>query len=201
MAFDGLMVSVSGVRGQVGHALTPEVVATFAAAFGAWASRDGTRTIVVGRDSRVSGPMFTRIVHGALESVGCTVIDIGMTPTPTVQMAVEHHHAAGGLAITASHNPIEWNALKFIGPTGLFLSAAEGAQMRAIMDAGIPRAGWQALGSIVPDPGAVERHIAAVLALPYLDVAGIRERAARNNPEKAVPRKERKAQAEAAAKA
>ncbi|MCC6244035.1 MAG: phosphoglucosamine mutase [Gemmatimonadaceae bacterium] len=176
MAFEGLMVSVSGVRGRVGAGLTPEVVATFAAAFGAWASRNGTRTIVVGRDSRVSGPMFTRIVHGALESVGCTVIDIGMAPTPTIQLAVEHHHAAGGLGITASHNPIEWNALKFIGPSGLFLSADEGAEMRALMDAGVPRATWDKLGEIVVDAAAVQRHIDQVLALPYLDVEGIRER-------------------------
>lgn len=174
MAFDGLMVSVSGVRGRVGEALTPEVMATFAAAFGAWASRDGVRTVVVGRDSRVSGPMFTRVVHGALESVGITVIDIGVAPTPTIQLAVEHHHAAGGLAITASHNPIEWNALKFIGPSGLFLSAAEGAQMRALLDTGIPRATWDQLGKVVADPEAIARHIEAVLALPFLDVEGIR---------------------------
>ena len=176
MAFEGLMVSVSGVRGRVGGGLTPEIVATFAAAFGAWASRSGVRTIVVGRDSRVSGPMFTRIVHGALESVGCTVIDIGIAPTPTIQLAVEHHHAAGGLGITASHNPIEWNALKFIGPSGLFLSADEGAAMRAIMDEGIPRATWDQLGEIVHDRDAVRRHIDQVLALPYLDVEGIRAR-------------------------
>lgn len=176
MAFDGLMVSVSGVRGRVGEALTPEIVATFAAAFGAWASRGGNRAVVVGRDSRVSGPMFTKIVHGALESVGCTVIDIGMAPTPTIQLAVEHHHAAGGLGITASHNPIEWNALKFIGPSGLFLSAAEGAEMRALLDRGIPRATWDQLGYVVRDDEAVARHIAQVLSLPFLDVDGIRAR-------------------------
>lgn len=176
MAFDGLMVSVSGVRGRVAEALTPEVVATFAAAFGAWASRSGNHKVVVGRDSRVSGPMFTRIVHGALESVGCTVIDIGMAPTPTIQLAVEHHHAAGGLGITASHNPIEWNALKFIGPSGLFLSAAEGAEMRALLDSGIPRATWDKLGHITRDDEAVARHLEQLLALPWLDVAGIRSR-------------------------
>jgi phosphomannomutase len=176
MAFEGLMVSVSGVRGRVGEALTPEIVATFAAAFGAWASRGGNRLVVVGRDSRVSGPMFTRIVHGALESVGCTVIDIGMAPTPTIQLAVEQHHAAGGLGIPASHNPIEWNALKFIGPSGLFLSAAEGAEMRALMDTGIPRATWDQLGHVVHDPEAVQRHLDQVLALPFLDVDGIRAR-------------------------
>ncbi|HYW32777.1 MAG TPA: hypothetical protein VE869_14860, partial [Gemmatimonas sp.] len=179
MGFDGLMVSVSGVRGRVGEALTPEIVATYAAAFGAWASSSGTRTIVVGRDSRVSGAMFTRVTHAALESVGCTVIDIGMAPTPTVQLAVEHHHAAGGLAITASHNPIEWNALKFIGPSGLFLSADEGAAMRSLLTSGIPRATWDKLGRIEPDTEAIERHLTAVLSLPYVDVAGIRARAFR----------------------
>lgn len=176
MAFEGLMVSVSGVRGRVGEALTPEVVATFAAAFGVWASRGGNRSIVVGRDSRVSGPMFTRVVHAALESVGCDVIDIGMVPTPSIQLSVEHHHAAGGLGITASHNPIEWNALKFIGPSGLFLSAAEGAEMRALLDQPIPRASWDKLGSIVQDDQAVARHIEGVLSLPWLDVEGIRSK-------------------------
>ncbi len=178
MRFDGLMVSVSGVRGRVGDALTPEVMATFAAAFGAWATaRHPGRPVVVGRDSRVSGAMFTRVVHAALESVGCTVIDIGMVPTPTVQLEVEHHHAAGGLAITASHNPIEWNALKFIGSSGLFLSAAEGAEMRALLDGAIPRATWDRLGTIVADEDAIRRHVDAVLALPFLDVAAIRAKA------------------------
>ena len=178
MNVDGLMVSVSGVRGRVGDALTPEVMATFAAAFGVWATtRSPGRPIVVGRDSRVSGPMFTRVVHAALESVGCTVLDIGVVPTPTVQLAVEHHHAAGGLAITASHNPIEWNALKFIGPSGLFLSAAEGAEMRALLDQPIARASWDRLGHIEVDDAAIQRHVDAVLALPFLDVDAIRARA------------------------
>lgn len=176
MEFEGLMVSVSGVRGRVGEALTPETVAHFAAAFGAWASRGGNRAIVVGRDSRISGPLFQRVVQSALESVGCNVIDIGMVPTPTVQLAVEHHHAAGGLAITASHNPIEWNALKFIGPSGLFLSADEGAEMRALLDGTIPRAGILELGTTTVDDAAVARHIDSVLSLPFLDVEGIRSR-------------------------
>ncbi|MEP6778897.1 MAG: phosphoglucosamine mutase [Gemmatimonadaceae bacterium] len=175
MKLDGLMVGVSGVRGEVGKSLTPEIVSTFAAAFGYWATRDGrSKAIVVGRDSRVSGPMFTRAVHAALQSVGCNVIDIGMAPTPTVQLAVEYHHAAGGLAITASHNPIQWNALKFIGPQGLFLSADEGAAMRKYLDAPIPRAQWNELGKIADDGGAVARHVAQILALPFLDVEGIR---------------------------
>jgi phosphomannomutase len=177
MSHDGLMVSVSGIRGRVGEALTPEVVARYAAGFGAWASSRGTsRNIVVGRDSRVSGPMFHRSVLGALQSVGCDVIDVGLTTTPTCQLAVEHHHAAGGLMISASHNPIEWNALKFIGPTGLFLENAEGVEMRALVESGIPRARWDQLGQIEPDDSAVQRHIDRVLSIPFLDVEGIRGR-------------------------
>jgi len=177
MSNDGLMIGVSGIRGRVGEALTPEVVARYAAGFGAWASRrDGSRRIVVGRDSRVSGPMFHRVVLSALQSVGCDVIDIGLTTTPTCQLAVEHHHAGGGLMISASHNPIEWNALKCIGPTGLFLENSEGVEMRALIENGIPRATWDKLGTIEPDAGAIERHIERVLAIPYVDVEGIRRR-------------------------
>src|SRR5467141_915313 len=134
MAYEGLMVGVSGVRGRVGEALTPEIMAKFAAGFGAWAlaRAGGKAEIVVGRDSRVSGPMFQPVVHAALQSVGCDVLDVGMVPTPTIQLAVEHHRAAGGLAITASHNPIEWNALKFIGPDGIFLDGIDGARVHEL---------------------------------------------------------------------
>jgi phosphomannomutase len=174
---NGLMVSVSGIRGRVGEALTPEVVATYAAAFGAWAAGRGkSKSVVVGRDSRVSGPLFHRVALSALESVGCTVIDIGLTTTPTCQLAVEHHHAAGGLMLSASHNPIEWNALKFIGPSGLFLEAAEGAEMRALVETGIPRATWDRLGHVEHDEGAIARHIDRVLSIPFVNVDGIRKR-------------------------
>jgi phosphomannomutase len=172
------MVSVSGVRGRVGEALTPEVVTKFAAGFGAWAlQRDpANRTIVLGRDSRVSGPMFHRAVVAALQSVGARVVDIGVVPTPTIQLAVEYHHAAGGLGITASHNPIEWNALKFIGPSGLFLDKDEGAAMRAVVESNFARATWDRIGVVDGDEEAIQRHIDAVLALPFLDVEGIRAR-------------------------
>ncbi len=178
MANEGLMVSVSGVRGRVGEGLTPEVIARYAAGFGAWARSRvvGDATVVVGRDSRVSGPMFHRVVLSALQSVGCNVIDVGMTPTPTVQLAVEHHHAAGGLAITASHNPIEWNALKFISSSGLFLDGEESIAMRAVVDGDIPRATFDKLGVIAEDVDAIARHQAAILAIPFLDVDGIRRR-------------------------
>jgi phosphomannomutase len=171
-----LMVSVSGVRGRVGEGLTPEVIARFAAAFGAYVSRGGNRTVVLGRDSRVSGPMFARAATAALQSVGCNVVDVGIVPTPTVQLAVEDLGAAGGLAVTASHNPIEWNALKFIGPTGMFLDADEGAEMRALLEGEIPRATWDELGGVSEDAGAVERHLERIFQIPFLDVEAIRRR-------------------------
>ena len=175
--YEGLMVSVSGIRGRVGEGLTPEVVARFAAGFGAWSlSRGKARSIVVGRDSRVSGPMFHRIAVGALESVGAEVIDIGLTTTPSCQLAVEHHHAAGGIMLSASHNPIEWNALKLVGPSGLFLDATEGTAMRAFMEAGYPAATWDRLGHVTRDAHAFDRHLEKLLALPFLDVEAIRKR-------------------------
>ncbi|MFI5311200.1 MAG: phosphoglucosamine mutase [Gemmatimonadales bacterium] len=181
MSDSGLMISVSGIRGRVGHGLTPEVVARYAAAFGAWALQQGpgtkaARHVVLGRDSRVSGPLFHQVARAALESVGADVIDLGLTTTPTIQMAVEHHHAAGGLGITASHNPIEWNALKFIGPQGLFLSASEGREMRALLERGVPYATWDALGKTHFDGDAIARHIQAVLRLPFINVEAIRAR-------------------------
>jgi len=173
----GLMVSVSGIRGRVGESLTPEVVARYAAAFGAWSIAQGkSRKIVVGRDSRVSGPMFHRIVVGTLQLVGCEVIDIGLTTTPGCQLSVEFHHAAGGLMLSASHNPIEWNALKCIGASGLFLEASEGAAMRGLIDEGIPYARWDEIGGVTRDDEAAARHISAVLAIPYVDVQKIRAR-------------------------
>jgi len=177
MAEAGLMVSVSGIRGRVGEALTPEVVAKYAAAFGAWAlGKNAGRPIVVGRDSRVSGLMFHRVAVAALQSVGANVIDIGLTTTPTCQMTVEERHAAGGLMLSASHNPIEWNALKCIGPTGLFLEASEGAEMRAVAEGAIPRATWDRLGHVEPDGEAAARHLERVLAISMLDVDAIRAR-------------------------
>lgn len=174
---DGLMVSVSGIRGRVGAGLTPLVVATYAGAFGAWArGNGGSDAVVVGRDSRVSGPLFHRIVVGTLQAVGCRVIDIGLTTTPTCQLAVEHHHAAGGLMLSASHNPIEWNALKFIGASGLFLEKHEGEAMRALVESGIDYVTWDRLGDVVTDADAAARHLEQVLALPYVDVERIRAR-------------------------
>jgi len=171
------MVSVSGLRGRVGDGLTPEVVSHYAAAFGAYVRRRGPgNTVVLGRDSRVSGPMFARAVTAALQSVGCDVVDVGIGPTPSVQLAVEDLGAAGGLAVTASHNPIEWNALKFIGPSGMFLDADEGREMRAFTEGEVPRATWDQLGGYREDAGAIERHLERILRIPFVDVELIRSR-------------------------
>src|SRR5437870_9553995 len=144
---DTLMVGVSGVRGIVGKDLTPEVVTRWAQAFGTWVlegtgdatglpdgrgGRGRSASVVVGRDARASGPRFAAAVSTGLTSVGCDVIDVGLVPTPTVQLAVEHHQAGGGIAITASHNPIEWNALKFIGPDGIFLDGPDGPRVQQL---------------------------------------------------------------------
>lgn len=176
---DTLMVGVSGVRGIVGKDLTADVVTRWARAFGLWL-REGTSaggpgpgaSVVIGRDARTSGPMFAAAVSAGLESVGCDVIDIGLVPTPTVQLAVEHHRAGGGIAITASHNPIEWNALKFIGPDGIFLDGMDGARVQQLV--GTDGGGRGRTGTVTTDEGAVARHLEAVLKLPAVDVERIR---------------------------
>ena len=170
---DTLMVGVAGVRGLVGTDLTPEVVARWAAAFGTWAK---TGTVVLGRDSRTSGPMFARAATAGLMSVGCQVIDVGLVPTPTVQLAVEHHRAAGGIILTASHNPIEWNALKFVGPDGIYLGVEDGARVAELARDGMPRATYSGLGEVTADADAVERHLDDLLALKGIDVKAIRRR-------------------------
>ena len=118
-ALKNLMISVSGVRGIVGDGLTPDVAVKFAQAYG---STFGPGPVVVGRDSRATGDMVKYAIWSGLISVGCDVIDIGIAPTPTTQIATEKHENVGGIIITASHNPREWNALKLLSPEGLFLS-------------------------------------------------------------------------------
>jgi len=184
---DTLMISVSGVRGLVGTDLTPEVVARWAAAFGTWAgtgirdTRNGKRgrrvRIVLGRDARTSGPMFADAATAGLMSVGCNIIDVGLVPTPTVQLAVEHHKAAGGIILTASHNPIEWNALKFVGSDGIFLDGVAGTRVRELAAGdSLPRANYNAIGGVEADSDAISRHLAAVFALRGVDVRAIRKR-------------------------
>jgi len=170
---DTLMVGVSGVRGIVGKDLTEDVVTRYATAFGLWA-RERKPLVVVGRATRASGPAFERAVIEGLASVGCDVVTVGLAPTPTIQLAVEHHQAGGGIAITASHNPIEWNALKFIGPDGIFLDIADGARVQKLAVEGGERRGRAV--KVGTDEVAVQRHLDGVLRLPVLDVGAIRAR-------------------------
>ena len=168
------MVGVAGVRGLVGTDLTPEVVARWAAAFGTWAK---SGKVVLGRDARTSGPMFARAATAGLMSVGCDVIDVGLVTTPTVQLAVEHHRAAGGIILTASHNPIEWNALKFVGPDGIYLGVEDGGRVAAFAKNGdMSRAGYDGVGDVTADPDSIARHLDALLKLRALDVKAIRRR-------------------------
>ena len=132
-AIPTLKISISGVRGVVGDSLTPALLARFAQAFGTYT---GSGTVVVGRDTRTSGEMVRQAVISGLLSSGCRVVDLDICPVPTVQLAVRHRRAHGGIAITASHNPAEWNALKFIGPDGLFLGAGTARELLDIYHQG-----------------------------------------------------------------
>jgi phosphomannomutase len=157
-----LKISVSGVRGVVGDSLTPAMVTRFAEAFGTYV---GGGRVVIGRDPRTSGEMMRQAVVAGLVSTGCRVSDLGLCPTPTVQLLVRELGASGGIAITASHNPPEWNALKFVGGDGLFLNAARGRELLDIYHQGDY---VKASGAAQRPPerilDAVDRHIRAVVA-------------------------------------
>jgi len=169
-----LMVSISGIRGEIGSTLTPAIIVKYIAAFAKYLNGG---KVILGRDSRVSGPFVNDIVKGVLVSSGCKVIEIGIVPTPTVQLEIEHHQAAGGIAITASHNPIQWNGLKFMGSDGRFLNPEEAGKVYGLADEGeIAYKEWAELGSVSEDNGAIERHIQKVKKISYIDVDAIRKR-------------------------
>jgi phosphomannomutase len=170
-----LMAGVSGVRGVVGETLTPEILLRYAAAF---AATLGPGPVVFGRDSRPSGPALRHAVLAGLLGAGRDVLELGIVPTPTVQLEVERHQAAGGIALTASHNPVEWNALKFVGPTGRFLGPKEAAAFLASVDGPLPAVRWDALGSRTDVPDAVRHHVDLILELEEVD----RDRVARARP-------------------
>lgn len=161
-----LRVSVSGVRGVIGDGLDAVVAARWAAAFGAWLPAG---PVVVGRDTRPSGPMLLRAIGAALNSTGHDVIDIGVASTPTTEMAVQDSNAVGGVIITASHNPQPWNALKLLDGAGLFLDAAANAALVVHLDAGDGHVAWDRLGRVTGRDGAEARHLDALLALPWVD--------------------------------
>ena len=160
-AIPTLKISISGVRGVVGDSLTPVLLTRFAQAFG---TAMGPGRIVVGRDTRTSGEMVRQAVIAGLLSAGNRIVDIGVCPTPTVQLGVRGSAAQGGIAITASHNPAEWNALKFIGPDALFLSGARGRELLDIYHQGEYR---RVIGSemrpVESRPEVLDLHLRAVV--------------------------------------
>ena len=134
-----LIKSISGIRGTIGgkpgDTLSPLDVVKFTAAFGTWLmGKEKGKQIVVGRDGRISGEMVQRIVISTLNALGLDVIDLGLSTTPTVEMAVKFEKAAGGIILTASHNPKEWNALKLLNHHGEFINAEEGATVLSIAE-------------------------------------------------------------------
>src|ERR1044071_6205156 len=160
-AIPTLKISISGVRGVIGQSLTPTLLTRFAQAFG---THTGSGTIVVGRDPRTSGEMVKHAVIAGILSSGGRVVDIGVCPVPTVQLQVRLRKAQGGIAITASHNPAEWNALKFIGSNGLFLDAGQARELLDIYHQGeYTKVGSEEIRSVEEVTGATEAHVQAIL--------------------------------------
>lgn len=169
-----LIRSISGLRGTVGDSLTPEVVARYASGFSEYT---GGGTVIVGRDGRIGGAWIENVVMGSLRACGANVRNIGVAPTPTVQLATEKSEAVGGISITASHNPAEWNGLKFLNSEGIFLDADECARFFAIVDAGLARfASWHGMGLHEDAEGYLHRHVGLALELPFVDVEALQER-------------------------
>ncbi len=177
-----LIKSISGIRGTIGgkpgDTLSPLDVVKFSAAFGTWLLQEKpvNNTIVLGRDGRISGEMIQRLVVSTLNAVGLDVIDLGLSTTPTVEMAVKYHTAAGGIILTASHNPKEWNALKLLNSSGEFISGADGAKVLAIAEnEAYNFIGVDKLGTTTTDDNALQKHIEDILAYPLVDVAAIKK--------------------------
>ncbi|MDR1562794.1 MAG: phosphoglucosamine mutase [Dysgonamonadaceae bacterium] len=177
-----LIKSISGIRGTIGgkagENLTPLDIVKFTAAYATFISKKNlpSKSVVVGRDARVSGEMVRDLVAGTLTGMGFDVIDIGLATTPTTELAVVAEHAAGGIIITASHNPKQWNAMKLLNENGEFLNAAEGAEIVNLAEAGdFTFVGIDDLGKIKTDDTFTQKHVEHVLALNLVDVAAIRE--------------------------
>lgn len=160
-AIPTLKISISGVRGVIGDSLTPGMLTRFAQAFGTYL---GSGTVIIGRDPRTSGEMVKQAVLAGLLSSGLRVVDIGMCPVPTIQLFVREHRAHGGIAITASHNPAEWNALKFIGADGLFLGSGQAREMLDIYHQGeYSKVRGIDMRSVEVVEGAVDEHIRKII--------------------------------------
>jgi phosphomannomutase len=177
-----LIKSISGIRGTIGsnpgEGLTPPDIVKFTSAWATWARsqvRKEKYTVIIGRDARISGVMVNNLVCGTLMGMGMDVIDLGLASTPTVEMAVQFEKADGGIILTASHNPAEWNALKLLNNKGEFLSAKDGEELLEIAESEkFDYAGISELGRYNTGSDFALKHIDAILALPLVDVNAIR---------------------------
>src|SRR4028118_383655 len=174
-----LIKSISGIRGTIGgkpgNTLSPLDVVKFSAAYGTWLiQQGGKRKIVVGRDGRMSGEMVQGLVVNTLRALGLEVIDVGLSTTPTVEMAVIFENAAGGIILTASHNPKEWNALKLLNSKGEFLDSKDGETVLALAEKeDFTFATVDKLGSYTQNNTALQKHIEAIVNYPLVNVESI----------------------------
>ena len=174
-----LIKSISGIRGTIGGAvgdgLTPVDIVKFTSAYGTWAvNKTGIKRIVLGRDARISGTMVNSLVTGTLQGLGIDVIDLGLSTTPTVEIAVPIEKAAGGIILTASHNPKQWNALKLLNADGEFINDAEGKEVLEIAEkSDFKYADVNDLGKVYTDKNYLQKHIDLILALPLVDADAI----------------------------
>ena len=169
-----LMVSISGIRGIVGDGLDPNVIVNFTSAY---ADFTGKGKVIVGRDARVTGDMVNRIVTATLNAKGIDVIDIGICPTPTVQYTVKTLNARGGIAISASHNPNEWNALKLLNSTGQFMTPEENTELLEILNLSQNKyKTWDEIGKTTFYAEGIKKHMHDVLEMKYIDKEAIRKR-------------------------
>ncbi len=175
---ESLIVSVSGIRGRVGVDLDAEVVAGFAAAFGSYVRRQGWGDhLAIARDSRPSGPGFVQAATAGLQAAGCRVSDLGLVPTPTALLEIQDRGFAGGIVVTASHNPKEWNALKLASPEGSFLTPEQGSEfLMGLRSEEPPESVAGGLGEAESLPGAADRHIERILGLDLIESHRIADR-------------------------
>ncbi len=175
-----LIKSISGIRGTIGgkpgEALTPLDIVKFSAAYGSWVKSQNGKKVIIGRDARISGEMVSQLVSATLQGMGLDVIDLGLSTTPTVEIAVPKEKAGGGIILTASHNPIQWNALKLLNSKGEFISAEDGAAILKIVEEGnIDFAPVEKLGTYEQKKDYIKKHIALVKKYPLVDAKAIKK--------------------------
>ena len=178
-----LIKSISGIRGTIGgysgDNLTPQDIVECTAAFGQWViNKTNNRKIVIGRDARISGQIVNSLVVSTLQSLGIDVVDLGLSTTPTVEIAVPEEKAGAGIILTASHNPKHWNALKLLNHKGEFISKKDGEEVLQYIENGnIEYASVDKLGSYTENDSYIQKHIDKILALPLVNQKAVQEKA------------------------